>query len=282
MPATSSKSRTGRGICAMRGTCGRTSMFGADLPCPDDNDATVPDQDLLDLMSSVCGPSYSLPDHVCCTYDQLSTLSDRLQQAAPLIASCPACINNFRSFYCDFTCSPDQSTFLSVTATQKTTEGKDAVKEVDYEVSSDFKQGFYDSCKDVQFGATNGFAMDLIGGGATNASGFLKYMGDLRPGLGSPFQINFPDNDDSAYGRAPLSCSDAEDINARCACADCPSVCPSLPYIAPPSSKQCHEHCFISGSRQPGTDKDAMNALRCLILRIHRLFRTGREMGLMV
>lgn len=224
----------------MRGTCGKTSMFGADLPCPDDSDATVPDQSLLDLMASVCGPSYSLPDHVCCTYNQLSTLSDRLQQAAPLIASCPACINNFRSFYCDFTCSPDQSTFLSVTATQKTTEGKDAVKEVDYEVSSDFKQGFYDSCKDVQFGATNGFAMDLIGGGATNASGFLKYMGDLRPGLGSPFQINFPDNDDSAYRRAPLSCSDAEDINARCACADCPSVCPSLPYIAPPSTRQCH------------------------------------------
>lgn len=41
MPPASSKSRTGRGICAMRDTCGRTSMFGADLPCPDDNDATV-------------------------------------------------------------------------------------------------------------------------------------------------------------------------------------------------------------------------------------------------
>ncbi|WVF68428.1 hypothetical protein IAT40_003193 [Kwoniella sp. CBS 6097] len=232
--------RRGKGVCAMRGSCGRTSMFGAELPCPDDGDASKPDQKLLDLMTSVCGPSYTLPDAVCCDYDQISTLSDRLQQAAPLISSCPACVNNFRSFYCDFTCSPDQSTFLAVTSTQKTTDGKDAVKEVNYEVSSDFKQGFYDSCKDVQFGATNGFAMDLIGGGAKNASSFLKYMGDLRPGLGSPFQINFPDNDDSAYSRTPLSCSDASDINARCACADCPAVCPELPYIAPPSTGKCH------------------------------------------
>ncbi|OCF34304.1 niemann-Pick C1 protein [Kwoniella heveanensis BCC8398] len=232
--------RRGKGVCAMRGSCGRTSMFGAELPCPDDGDAIKPDQKLLDLMTSVCGPSYTLPDAVCCEYDQVSTLSDRLQQAAPLISSCPACVNNFRSFYCDFTCSPDQSTFLAVTSTQKTTDGKDAVKEVNYEVSSEFKQGFYDSCKDVQFGATNGFAMDLIGGGAKNASSFLKYMGDLRPGLGSPFQINFPDNDDSAYSRNPLSCSDAGDINARCACADCPAVCPELPYIAPPSTGKCH------------------------------------------
>ncbi|WWC92719.1 uncharacterized protein L201_007678 [Kwoniella dendrophila CBS 6074] len=232
--------RRGKGICAMRGSCGRTSMFGADLPCPDDGNATEPEEKLRELMTSVCGPSYTLPDSVCCTYDQVATLSDRLQQAAPLIASCPACINNFRSFYCDFTCSPDQSTFLSITSTQRTTEGKDAVKEIDYEVSTKFKQGFYSSCKDVQFGATNGFAMDLIGGGAKNASSFLKYMGDLRPGLGSPFQINFPDNDDSQYNRIPLSCSDSNNINARCACADCPSVCPELPYIAPPSSGKCH------------------------------------------
>ncbi|TYJ52960.1 hypothetical protein B9479_006429 [Cryptococcus floricola] len=240
MSALSAPPSRGPGICAMRGSCGRASIFGAELPCPDDADATETSDDLLQLMANVCGPSYTPPDHVCCTYDQLATLSDRLQQAAPLIASCPACINNFRSFYCDFTCSPDQSLFLSVTSTQKTTEGKDAVKEVDYEVSSEFKDGFFDSCKDVQFGATNGFAMDLIGGGAHNSSGFLKYMGDLRPGLGSPFQINFPDNDDSRYTRQPLSCSDATDINARCACVDCPSVCPELPYVPPPASNKCH------------------------------------------
>jgi Niemann-Pick C1 protein len=144
-------------------------------------------------MSTVCGPSYTIPDSVCCTKDQLETLRDKTQQAAPLIASCPACHNNFRTFYCDFTCSPDQSTFLDIVSIQNTTSGKQAVKEVNYLVSDEFRQGFYDSCKSVQFGATNGFAMDLIGGGAKDANGFLKYMGDMRPGLGSPFQISFPE-----------------------------------------------------------------------------------------
>lgn len=161
-----------------------------------------------------------------------------MQQAAPLIASCPACINNFRSFYCDFTCSPDQSTFLSIASVQNTTSGKMAVKEVDFAVSDGFRTGFYDSCKSVQFGATNGFAMDLIGGGAKDADAFLKYMGDVRPGLGSPFQISFPHDPESAYSRQPLNCADG-DINSKCACVDCPSVCPSLPYVAPPSSGGC-------------------------------------------
>jgi len=189
-------------------------------------------------MSSVCGPAYEIPDHVCCTQEQVETLSNRLQQAAPLIASCPACINNFRSFYCDFTCSPNQSTFLTIPATQQTTSGKTAVKTVEYAVSEEFKEGFYDSCKSVQFGATNGFAMDLIGGGAKNASSFLQYMGDERPGLGSPFQINFP-SIDTPYNRQPLNCADAG-LDAKCTCVDCPTVCPTLPYVAPPSSPRCH------------------------------------------
>lgn len=31
--------RRGPGVCAMRGSCGRKGMFGAELPCPDDGDA---------------------------------------------------------------------------------------------------------------------------------------------------------------------------------------------------------------------------------------------------
>lgn len=196
-------------------------------------------EDLRQLLSSVCGPAYEIPDSACCEKEQVETLSDRLQQAAPLIASCPACINNFRTFYCDFTCSPNQSTFLTISSSQKTTSGKTAVKSVEYGVSDEFKQGFYDSCKSVQFGATNGFAMDLIGGGAKDADGFLKYMGDVRPGLGSPFQINFPNNVETAYDRQPLNCADAS-LESKCTCVDCPAVCPSLPYIAPPTNAKCH------------------------------------------
>jgi Niemann-Pick C1 protein len=192
------------------------------------------------MLRDVCGPGWPIPDTVCCTKDQINTLRTSLQQAEPLIASCPACRNNFRAYHCSFTCSPDQSLFLDVVQTQKT-DTSEAIKEINYYVSEDLKQGFYSSCKDVQFGATNGFAMDLIGGGAKNASGFLKFMGDERPGLGSPFQISIPDTrpgqdipkEIQPLDFSPLDCS-ANELAARCTCIDCPKVCPTLPYVSPP------------------------------------------------
>ncbi|KAK4054758.1 niemann-Pick type C- protein 1 [Microbotryomycetes sp. JL201] len=168
---------------------------------------------------------------------------------------------------------PNQSQFLAVTDTQTThTDGKDrlAVKTVEMNVATSFGQGFFNSCKDVKFGATNGYAMDLLGGESTLEQkqyiarkkrqqapltlvptkpgsaktwlAFLRYMGQERA-LGSPFQINYPNPDDSqlvapAYfanstvpfaGKA-LACSDT-DLDARCACPDCPDVCAVLPPI---------------------------------------------------
>jgi hypothetical protein len=75
-------------------------------------------------------------------------------------------------------------------------------------------------------------------------------MGDVRPGLGSPFQISFPGTDESSplppsgiipLAREPLNCADSP-LDSRCACVDCPEVCASLPYVAPPrspNSPQC-------------------------------------------
>lgn len=116
------------------------------------------------------------------------------------------------------------------------------MQEVEYFVDDQVKRGFFDSCKSVQFGATNGFAMDLIGGGAKTPDDFLKYMGDYRPGLGSPFQISIPSTGQDAehpdqgivpVKYSPLNCAD-NGLEARCTCVDCPDVCTSLPYVPPP------------------------------------------------
>ena len=172
-----------------------------------------------------------------------------------LIASCPACRNNFRSFYCHFTCSPSQSQFLSVLSTQPVGRGADpqtAVKEIDVFVSDDFKRGFFDACKDVQFGATNSFSMDLIGGGAKDGQAFLDYMGKERPGLGSPFQINFPSEGRIPAGEgfeplspSPLRCDDISRLDSRCTCTDCPAVCPTLPYLPPPPAAHPQPACHV-------------------------------------
>ena len=154
-----------------------------------------------------------------------------------MIASCPACKNNFRDLFCAFTCHPDQGTFVQVTSTQKTSTGKNGVKSVDFHAGSDFGRAFFDSCKDIKFGATNGYAMDLIGGGAKNYTSFFKYLGDEKP-VGSPFQIDFPTTHPpqlAIYDPEPRKCSD-RDLSSRCTCIDCPDICTILPPLPPPDA----------------------------------------------
>ena len=182
----------------------------------------------------VCGPQYA-DTPVCCTSAQVKTLRDNIGRAELMISSCPACKNNFREFFCAFTCHPDQGTFVQVTSTQDTSTGKIGVKSVDFHVDSGFGSAFFDSCKDIKFGATNGYAMDLIGGGAKNYTGFFKYLGDEKP-VGSPFQIDFPTTHPpqlAVYNPVPRKCFD-RDLSSRCTCIDCPDVCTILPPLPPP------------------------------------------------
>ncbi|BGO93061.1 hypothetical protein NBRC10512_003246 [Rhodotorula toruloides] len=237
------------GRCAMRDSCGRKSVFSGEIPCPDNGQAAAHDDDLAykALLAGICGDDF--PTTTCCTTGQLETLQANLAQADPLISACPACRLNFGRFFCSFTCSPDQSLFLTVTSTQtlkKDGKDREAVKSVEFAVAGEFGEGFFDACKDVKFGATNGFAMDLIGGGAKDWLSFLRYMGQERA-LGSPFQIDIPSPDSPPAHNSTLSpptpfnapsesCSSTS-LASRCACPDCPAVCASLPPLLSPHEK---------------------------------------------
>lgn len=129
-----------------------------------------------------------------------------------------------------------------MTATQEASSKKIIVTELDNFWSDRYGKGFYDSCKDVKFGATGGKAMDFIGGGAKNYTSFLKFLGDEKF-LGSPFQINFPRPSHDEHSNivaedpAPKACNSTDEAY-RCACVDCPAVCPKLPEITQQNS--CH------------------------------------------
>ena len=188
------------------------------------------------MLVDVCGPQYA-DTPVCCTSDQVETLRNNIGRAELMIASCPACKNNFREFFCAFTCHPNQGTFVQVTSTQNTSTGQTGVKSADFHVGSDFGRAFFDSCKDIKFGATNGYAMDLIGGGAKNYTGFFKYLGDEKP-IGSPFQIDFPTTHPpqlAIFDPEPRKCFD-RDLSSRCTCIDCPDICTILPPLPPPDA----------------------------------------------
>lgn len=85
--------------------------------------------------------------------------------------------------------------------------------------------------------------MNLIGGGSTNFTQFLRYLGKKNPPFGSPFQINFPspnsypENGMETLAMKPKKCND-EDEKFRCACVDCPAVCPALTEI--PDTMSCY------------------------------------------
>ncbi|KAK9473546.1 sterol-sensing domain of SREBP cleavage-activation-domain-containing protein [Dipodascopsis tothii] len=236
---------TGRheaGTCAMYKNCGKKSFFGAPLPCPYNEAAAAPAPDVREMLVDICGPAWADTD-VCCDGDQLYNMRTNFKKAEPLISSCPACHENFVQFFCTFTCSPDQSRFLNVTQTGASTAKTEIVTEVDYFVEPATAAQFYDSCKDVKFSATNGYVMDLIGGGAKDYREFLKFLGDEKPLLGgSPFQINFPwDATPDAMARAAIdtkTCADADE-RYRCACVDCPGACPTLAPMRRPG------HCTV-------------------------------------
>lgn len=229
------------GRCAIRGHCGSQSLFGSQLPCPDNGRAETPSASVRDSLVSLCGDEWKDTD-VCCKEEQIETLQSNLNKAQNIISACPACKKNFFDLFCTFTCSPDQSLFVNVTQTVEKS-GKFLVTELDHLVSDEYGEGFYDSCKDVKFGATGGKAMDFIGGGAKNYTQLLKYLGDKKPFLGSPFQINFPRPSSRDFGDMetvlddPKACN-SEDEKWRCACVDCEAACPSLPAVE--EEKECY------------------------------------------
>ncbi|KAF8448566.1 sterol-sensing domain of SREBP cleavage-activation-domain-containing protein [Terfezia claveryi] len=217
--------------CALRGQCGKKSFFGSQLPCPDNGPAEEPSEKVRRKLVELCGDQFR-EGPVCCEEEQINDLASNLKRAGAIISSCPACKANFFNLFCSFTCSPDQSLFVNVTSTDLSTSGRKVVEELDYFVSDDYGSGFYDSCKDVKFSATNGYVMDFIGGGAKNYTAFLKFLGDKKP-LGSPFQMNFPRKVPDELGKfdpKPKKCN-GNDEAYRCACVDCPSVCAKLPDV---------------------------------------------------
>jgi len=181
----------------------------------------------------------------CCDERQIHDLSTKIQIATIFLVGCPACAHNFKHFFCELTCSPDQSTFANVTSVQKAEDTKEAaVEEVEYFVSNRFGKAFYDSCKDVIYPIMSQKAMTFVGGGAKNFTGWFAFLGLVKdkrfPKTGSPFQMNFPGEDATPKEMKALNSSlpPCWDAGLRCSCGDCPAAPQCTPIPTPPPPKQ--------------------------------------------
>lgn len=235
------------GYCSMRGQCGSRGF--SQLPCAKNEPATLPETSSFSkLLVETCG----ITGPACCDESQLEDLVEQVKRAESIIASCPACWHNFLQFWCSFTCSPNQSMFVNITSViPGDQKGDFVVNSTDYWVGNHFGSQFFDSCKDIKFGSSNGYAMDFIGGGAKVWHDMVTYMGQLRPMMGSPFQIDFPAIENVPqqglvrYDEDGKLCNDT-DAAYRCACVDCEAVCPILPPT-PSEEPECHVgllHCW--------------------------------------
>ena len=199
----------------------------------------------IKLLKDICTEFLGQP--TCCDTKQVSALAASLQVLNQLMSHCPACWNNLRRFYCEMTCSKDQSLFLDPTKVTKLTNNKTKIMEINYYVSETFKQGLYDSCKGVQFPGNNGRVMKLLCGRPEKLCSpqiLLDFMGSVSNGY-APFTIDFPKkltSDLHWMNKTVFKCNesffDAQHNRTAtpCSCQDCNATCPVLPPIPPKPS----------------------------------------------
>lgn len=59
-----------KGRCAIRGHCGKKSIFGGELPCPDNDLAHQPEDSVRQKLVDLCGPKWE-EGPVCCRDEQV-------------------------------------------------------------------------------------------------------------------------------------------------------------------------------------------------------------------
>ncbi|KNA12261.1 hypothetical protein SOVF_127560 [Spinacia oleracea] len=228
--------------CSMYDICGERSD-GRVLNCPDSSPSKKPDDLFSAKIQSLC-PTIS--GNVCCTERQFDTLRSQVQQAIPLLVSCPACLRNFLNLFCELSCSPNQSQFINVTSIGKV-NGNLTVDGIAYYVSEDFGEGLYNSCKDVKFGSMNTRAIDFVGAGAKSYKEWFAFLGQ-KAGLGmpgSPYSMDFQTKAPESSGMQLMDVStySCNDTSLGCSCGDCPSspVCSS----SEPPHSHTKESCSV-------------------------------------
>jgi len=185
----------------------------------------------------------------CCTPQQDLLLYANLMQIEAQFGvvrggGCPGCFYNLRSFWCEYTCSPRQSEFVSVLGVSNMVDPTEPSRSFDVlttrvALQRSFACGIFDSCERVkpvqELSAMN------------SAEGFFAYQGQteaIQHGAFIEFELDSPAGGDTAPPpmHAPLfSCCSFPDVdpagppwapagvnstgNSSCPCSYCKGMC---------------------------------------------------------
>uniref|UniRef100_A0A1I7WQP5 SSD domain-containing protein n=1 Tax=Heterorhabditis bacteriophora TaxID=37862 RepID=A0A1I7WQP5_HETBA len=133
--------------CPARGN--KTAQFGQIL-----------NSEALEKLEYICPHLLEDNDKFCCSSEQVYAMTRQLKQAASLLDRCPSCFDNFQKMWCEFTCSPNQHKFIEVVEVKTVPETNlSYVNKVNYNLSKEFAESMYNSCKDVSMGGTKAIQM---------------------------------------------------------------------------------------------------------------------------
>ncbi|KAM4705653.1 NPC intracellular cholesterol transporter 1 [Rhinophrynus dorsalis] len=233
--------------CVWYGECGNSTIEGKRLNCAYSGPPISLPEEGHTLLQQLCPSLYYGNASVCCDVQQLNTLNNNLQLPLQFLSRCPSCFYNLMTLFCELTCSPYQSEFLNVTATEpyispEPHKGNESITAMQYFIGQSFANAMYNACKDVEAPSSNVKALGLMCGRDVkdcNATNWIQYMFDKDNGQ-IPFSITPIFSDESFRGMIPMNnatkgCNESvEEDGAPCSCQDCTLVCGTLPQPPPP------------------------------------------------
>ena len=201
--------------------------------------------EFYNLLKATCPNLVKEGRGVCCNIKQLNTLATQIKYPQQLFSRCPACLRNFIDHFCLTTCDPDQAAWT--VPTQMTLFDKErnlwSIENVSFYVSTEYVDGLYDSCENVQYPQASTKVVDIMCGTTEcNGERFLTYLGDPIANHESPFPMVYVYHNNGSVKELVSKTYDFKECNTtdpnyQCSCSDCDAanVCPPPPH-APPNT----------------------------------------------
>lgn len=249
-------------ICAIFGMCGQAGNEDEATCVAYRPPTPIVNEDYLEILGSFC-PEL-IAEHgttLCCDYEQIMMISEKLGLAQAFIAKCPACLKNIRTMVCSLMCSPHHHKFFNLTegplvppefavgckaddddCTPSTAPPpeKHYVTGGTLFLDSKYGKDIYESCKNVVIGALGGNLMDLLCGkwksAGCNPRRWFDNVGKAAAGvLSVDTRINLIELEETeslmGLGIEPFrynatACNEEVPGEGSCACLDCVEACP--------------------------------------------------------
>ncbi|XP_051878695.1 NPC intracellular cholesterol transporter 1 [Pristis pectinata] len=227
--------------CVWYGECGTDKATQKRYNCKYDGPPKPLPKEGYEIIQELC-PNYLYGNvNLCCDVQQLHTLKDNMQLPLQFLSRCPSCFHNFMTFYCELTCSPVQSLFVTATKFEPYIQNQTSITEVKYYIGSHFANAMYNACKDVQSPSSNEKALGLLCGKDAkdcNATNWIQYMCTIKNAQ-TPFNIipifgDHPVGEMIPMNNKTRGCNESlDDGSPPCSCQDCSLVCGPKP-VPPP------------------------------------------------